>query len=94
MSLKENSVKKALKEGRVCVGTMVSSYRSPQIAQILDLSEKGVYDRIVDWAAQFGFTLDVDVVEFGAGRKDDFIASLDAAFKDWGKKVDIKTGKV
>ena len=65
-----------------------------QIAQILDLSEKGVYDRIVDWAAQFGFTLDVEVVEFGAGRKDDFIASLDAAFKDWGGKVESKAGKI
>ena len=35
MNLKENRVKKALKEGKVCIGTMVSSYRSPQIAQIL-----------------------------------------------------------
>jgi len=35
MNLKENRVKKALKEGKVCIGTMVSSFRSPQIAQIL-----------------------------------------------------------
>jgi len=35
MNLKENRVKKALKEGKACIGTMVSSYRSPQIAQIL-----------------------------------------------------------
>jgi 2-keto-3-deoxy-L-rhamnonate aldolase RhmA len=35
MNLKENRVKKSLKEGRVCIGTMVASYRSPQIAQIL-----------------------------------------------------------
>jgi 4-hydroxy-2-oxoheptanedioate aldolase len=35
MNLKENRVKKALKEGKFCFGTMVSSYRSPQIAQIL-----------------------------------------------------------
>lgn len=34
MTLKENRVKKALKENRVCIGTMVSSFRSPQIAQI------------------------------------------------------------
>lgn len=34
MSLKENQVKKALKDGRVCIGSMVSTFRSPQIAQI------------------------------------------------------------
>ncbi len=65
-----------------------------QIAQILDMSEKSLYDRIVDWAANFGFILDEDVVEFEAGRKDDFIASLDAAFKDWGGKVESKAGKI
>ncbi len=56
-----------------------------QMAQILDLTEKELYDRIVDWASQFGFTLDEDVVEFGVGRKDDFIASLDKEFANWGK---------
>jgi 4-hydroxy-2-oxoheptanedioate aldolase len=34
MDLKENRVKKALQAGKVCIGSMVSSFRSPQIAQI------------------------------------------------------------
>jgi len=53
MSLKENRLKKALKEGKTCFGTMVSSYRSPQIAQILAVcgwdyfimdTEHGIFD--------------------------------------------------
>ncbi|MDI6754415.1 MAG: aldolase/citrate lyase family protein [Thermodesulfobacteriota bacterium] len=38
MELKENCVKKTLKAGKVCIGSMVSSYRSPQIAQIFAVS--------------------------------------------------------
>ncbi len=57
----------------------------PQMAQILDLTEKELYERIVDWADQFGFTLDKDTVEFGAGHKDDFLAQLDKEFATWGK---------
>ncbi len=38
MELKENRVKKALKGGQVCIGSMVSSFRSPQIAQMFAVS--------------------------------------------------------
>ena len=38
MELKENRVKKTLKSGRICIGSMVSSFRSPQIAQIFAVS--------------------------------------------------------
>jgi 2-keto-3-deoxy-L-rhamnonate aldolase RhmA len=38
MELKENRVKKALQEGKVCIGSMVSSFRSPQIVQIYAVS--------------------------------------------------------
>ncbi len=65
-----------------------------QIAQILKLKEADVYDHIVDWAAEFGFTLDEDVVKFGVGRKDEFIASLEKEFADWGKKAENKDGKM
>jgi 2-keto-3-deoxy-L-rhamnonate aldolase RhmA len=34
MDLKENRVKKVLKAGQVCLGSMISSFRTPQIAQI------------------------------------------------------------
>lgn len=65
-----------------------------QMAQILGMDELTLYDRIVDWAADYGFTIDEDVVKFGAGRKDEFIAALDGAFQGWDKKVETKDGKL
>jgi hypothetical protein len=65
-----------------------------QMAQILNLNEAKLYDRIVDWADEFGFTIDEDVVKFSGGRKDDFIASIDNAFAEWGKKTETKDGKM
>jgi len=65
-----------------------------QMAQILKLEEKDLYDRIVDWADQFGFTIDEDVVKFSTGRKDDFIAALDGAFAGWEDKEKNKDGKL
>jgi hypothetical protein len=35
MSLKETRVKKALKGGNICLGTMVATFRSPQIVRFL-----------------------------------------------------------
>ncbi|HME52564.1 MAG TPA: hypothetical protein VKM55_10125, partial [Candidatus Lokiarchaeia archaeon] len=65
-----------------------------QMAQILKMSESDLYDHIVDWATDYGFTLDEDVVIFGVGSKDDFIASLDNAFASWDKKTETKEGKL
>ncbi|HME50943.1 MAG TPA: hypothetical protein VKM55_01885 [Candidatus Lokiarchaeia archaeon] len=65
-----------------------------QMAQILAMDEATLYDRIVDWAADYGFTIDEDVVKFGAGRKEDFIAALDDAFQGWDKKTETKDGKL
>ncbi len=65
------------------------SLEIPQMAKILALTEDDLYAHIVDWAAEFGFTLDRQVVRFGAGKKDDFIAQLDKEFQSWetgGKK--------
>ncbi|HME53416.1 MAG TPA: hypothetical protein VKM55_14425 [Candidatus Lokiarchaeia archaeon] len=64
-----------------------------QMAQILKMDEAALYDRIVDWASEFGFTLDVDVVKFSGGRKEDFIASLGDQFTAWGKKPETDEGK-
>ena len=65
-----------------------------QMAKILEMSEDELYRRIVDWADEFGFTLDGETVEFGAGRKDDFLASLDNAFDTWSTKDKTKGGKI
>ena len=64
------------------------------MAKILEMSEDDLYTKIVDWASDYGFTLDEDVVDFGTGKKDDFIAALDGAFQDWGKNTQTKEGKL
>lgn len=65
-----------------------------RMTQILGINEAELNNRIVDWAAEYGFTIDGDFVEFGMGRKDDFIASLKDAFDDWARKTETKEGKL
>jgi tetratricopeptide (TPR) repeat protein len=65
-----------------------------QMASLLGLTVAELNERIVDWADQFGFLLDEDVVEFSNGRKDEFIAALDESFVSWDKKVTTKEGKL
>ena len=65
-----------------------------QMASLLGLTVAELNERIVDWADQFGFVLDEDVVEFSNGRKDDFIAALDESFASWDKKAASKDGKL
>jgi hypothetical protein len=64
------------------------------MAQILGMDDASLYGKIVDWAVDFGFTIDEDVVKFGAGRKEEFIAALDGAFNGWDKNVKTKDGKM
>ncbi len=52
----------------------------PQIAQILGATPADILDRVVDWAAEFGFTLDGDDLNLEGGRKDDFIDAFDHLF--------------
>ncbi len=63
-----------------------------QMARMLGVSEDDLYEHVVNWADKFGFTIDQDVVDFGGGKKEDFIAELDQAFTSWGKAG--KEGKV
>ncbi len=57
-----------------------------QMAELLPMAERELNARLVDWAAEFGFTLDMDVVEFGEGKKDDFIDALNKEFAEWGQQ--------
>ncbi len=57
-----------------------------EVALILQMAEKDLYPRLIDWAADFGFILDEGTVDFGGGRKDDFMAQLDKEFASWGKQ--------
>ncbi len=58
-----------------------------QVGEYLGLQGQELFNRLVDWAAEFGFTLDQQLVKFGAGRKDDFIAALDKEFMTWSKRT-------
>ena len=87
--LEQETIEKLKKLVRVSKKLKIS-----QMAQILSLNEKDLYNRILEWADQFGITIDDDIVEFGSGKKDDFLAALDEAFTDWGKKTETKDGKL
>ncbi len=55
------------------------------LAAALGITRAGLMDKIIDWAAEFGFEIDGNQVVFGAGRKDDFIAQLEREFASWSK---------
>ena len=64
------------------------------MAKMLGIEEEDLLGRLVDWAEQFGFTIADDVVKFGAGQKEDFIAQLEQEFSSWDKSAQGKDGKV
>ena len=68
--------------------------RISQMAELLEIDTKDLRKRILDWADQFGFTIDEDIVKFESSRKDAFIDALSDAFADWNKKTDAKEGKL
>jgi hypothetical protein len=67
--------------------------RIHQIAKFLDMTESDVYAQILDWAYEFGFVIDEDLIIFSKGRKDDFIKMLDNQFISWEKNEVDKKGK-
>ncbi len=48
-----------------------------KIAEILGMDESKLFDRVIDWADEFEFQIDEDVIEFEGGKKKDFIKKLD-----------------
>ena len=63
--MEENTIKKLKKLVKVSEELTIS-----QMAEFLGIDEKSLNEHIVDWADEFGFTLNQDVVKFGSGRKD------------------------
>ena len=63
------------------------------IQKALDLDEKTFIDRIIDWADEFGFTIEEDVVIINKDSVDNFIKMLDKQFSSWEKKEALKEGK-
>ena len=56
--------------------------------------KNALFERLVEWAEEYGFLLDGDFVDFEGGRKGDFIASLDNVFADWDKNTKTREGKL
>lgn len=65
-----------------------------QMANLLGIDEQELNRRIMDWADQFGFTINEDIVELDRSRKDDFLTALEGAFTDWNNKAETKEGKL
>ncbi len=80
--------------GKRCVVFAPKSILLDDLAQALGITRAILMDKVFDWAADLGFELDGDKVIFGAGRKDDFLATLDKEFATWGKADATKVGKV
>jgi tetratricopeptide (TPR) repeat protein len=59
----------------------------------LGMNNKDFNRKIVDWAVEFGFTIDGDYVIVNKSTIDDFIIALDHQFKDWEIKEHTKIGK-
>ncbi len=54
-----------------------------QLAIALGMSESSLLQKLFQWAKEFGFTIDNDVVEFTKGRTEAFITSLEKEFATW-----------
>jgi hypothetical protein len=65
-----------------------------RLASVLEIDEKKLWDRIFDWAEQFGFQIEKDTVIFGQGNTAGFMEELDKAFSTWDAKSRTKDGKI
>lgn len=54
-----------------------------RMAEVLKMKESDLWDLIFDWADEFNFKINKDLVEFNVEKTDDFIAKLDAEFSKW-----------
>ena len=71
-----------------------NSIAMEQMRNILDIDKKEFDKKIVDWAEQFGFTIDREYVNVKKETVDDFIDMLDSEFKSWESKEKIGEGKI
>lgn len=70
-----------------------NSLEISRLAEVLHINEKMLWDRIFDWAEQFGFRIEENKVIFGQGNVAGFVDELDKHFATWGSKESTKEGK-
>lgn len=61
---------------------------------VLGMDEKTFENKIFDWANEFGFIIEEDVVIINKDRINDFFVMLDKEFKSWEDKEKSKDGKI
>jgi hypothetical protein len=61
-----------------------------QVAKYLGVSADELFPRLVDWAADFGFILDRDEIDFEGSQVEAFITQLDEEFAAWGDEGKIE----
>lgn len=71
-----------------------SRLRLDMMRKSLEMDEKTFLDKIYDWAAEFGFTIDGDYLIINKNTVSDFIAALDQQFASWETKELDKTEKI
>jgi hypothetical protein len=54
-----------------------------RLADALCIDEKLAWQRVFDWAEQFGFKVDGNVIVFGSGDTAKFVDDLDKEFAEW-----------
>ena len=54
-----------------------------RLADALGIDEKAAWQRVFDWAGQFGFKVDGNTIVFGSGDTAKFIDDLDKEFAEW-----------
>ncbi|MEX2684919.1 MAG: hypothetical protein Q6373_025315 [Candidatus Sigynarchaeota archaeon] len=54
-----------------------------KLADALGIEEKHAWQRVFDWAEQFGFKVDGNMIVFGSGDTARFVDNLDKEFAEW-----------
>jgi tetratricopeptide (TPR) repeat protein len=75
---------------------VTNNMKIEQFAKVLEMSTEQVYERLIDWADQFGFKIDNDVIRFptDSSKMDNFLQGLDNNFSQWQEKEVSKDGKI
>jgi hypothetical protein len=68
--------------------------RVDMMREALGMDMKDFSSKMIDWAAQFGFQIDGDYVNFENGDVKGFITELDSYFTEWNQKAKTKQGKI
>jgi len=88
------STDKAILEKLKKILKVSNSIAMEQMRNILKMDQTTFNDKIIDWAEEFGFTIDREYVNVKKETVDDFIDMLDSQFKSWESKEKMGEGKI